>query len=368
MGSSSAPDYSGMNQAAVQQQELSKEQMEWFKAEYAATKPERDAAAARANAISDAQLEAMQFATDEARTAAERNRTQFQPLEDRIVADAQDYDTTGRRQQAAQEASADVEQAFGSAQQANNRAIMRTGGTVGGGRAQALMADYAMGKAKATAGATTGAVKNVEQQGYARMMDAAGLGKGVISNQANQQAIATSSGGASAAASNAALAASQSGTGLMQQGYGNAIQGNASAGNLYGQAAGIQGQAMAADNANKTQAASGIASLAGMALMFASDENKKVGTGKKADGAQALEEIESLSVEDGWSYDPSKGGPDDGGVRHTGPMAQDVQAKMGDRVAPSGKAISVVDMNGKLLASMQELSKRVKRIEARVSQ
>ena len=39
---------------------------------------------------------------------------------------------------------------------------------------------------------------------------------------------------------------------------------------------------------------------------------------------------------------------------------------MGDRVAPGGRQIDLVSMNGKLMASMQELSKRVKKIEKRV--
>lgn len=69
---------------------------------------------------------------------------------------------------------------------------------------------------------------------------------------------------------------------------------------------------------------------------------------------------------DGWSYDPAKGGPDEGGRKHTGPMAADVQASMGDAVAPGGKVINLVDMNGKLLAGMQALTKRVEKVERRV--
>jgi hypothetical protein len=48
-------------------------------------------------------------------------------------------------------------------------------------------------------------------------------------------------------------------------------------------------------------------------------------------------------------------------------MAQRVRQTMGEEVAPGGKAIDVVSMNGKLIAGMQALTKRVARIEQRVA-
>lgn len=99
-----------------------------------------------------------------------------------------------------------------------------------------------------------------------------------------------------------------------------------------------------------------------------SDENIKTNTGKPADTKKALAEVDATQVDDGWSYDESKGAPPgSGGVERTGPMAQEVRKTMGDKVAPGGKQIDLVSMNGKLMASMQELSKRVKKIEKRVA-
>jgi hypothetical protein len=220
------------------------------------------------------------------------------------------------------------------------------------------MEDAALQKAKAEAGATTSAVKNVEQQGYARKMDASGLGMGVVSNQATQQNIATNTGNSAVGASGAALGANQSGTQIMGQGFGTALQGMGQSGQLYGQAAGIKNQA------NQNALLGSLGQAAGAAAMFFSDEDMKKNTDKPVDTKKALEEVNATPVKDGWSYDPKKGGPADGGRKRTGPMAQRVRATMGETVAPGGKVIDMISMNGKLMAGMQELTKRVKNLEA----
>lgn len=371
---SDAPNTDGMNAAAEASAQLSRESLEWYKAEYAKTQPQRDAAMATGQKVSEAQLKGMEFATQQARDMDARNKSVFQPLEDKIVADAKDYDTAGRRMQAASEATADVESAFGSAQDGLNRTLARSGVTPGSGRSMSLMQDVALKKATAVAGATTGAVKNVEQQGYARTMDAAALGKGIVGNQATQQSIAQQGGAQATGASGAALQASMSGAGLMGQGFGTALQGQGQAGSLYGQAAQLQAQS---NDSGLMGALGGVAgmyagSTAGSGLitkglMGMSDVAKKRKTGKKADTAEVLEQIENTPVEDGWEYDPAKGGIDDGGRPHTGPMAQTVRKTMGDSVAPGGKVIDMVSMNGRLMAGMQELAKKVKKLEGKVA-
>lgn len=351
-----APDTSGVNAAAVKNADISQQELDWFKQLVADTAPDRAAATQRANQVSDAQLEAMKFATDEAKRQSQRNQSTFEPLENQIVTGAQNYDTPARRHQAAAQATADVERAFGSSQGALQRSLGRAGISVSSPRSIALMNDAALEKAKALAGATSGAVNNVEQQGYARQMDAAALGRGIASNQATQQQIAGQSGGASVGASNAALGAATSAAPLMAQGFGGALAGNTAAGNLYGQAASLTNQARGQD-------------LNFMGDIFGgfmrSDKKIKKNTGKKADGDKALAQINDTPVEEGWQYDPAKGGPDDGGQAHTGPMAQSVRKSMGERAAPGGKVIDPITVQGKVLAGMQALSKRVAKLEQR---
>jgi len=340
--------------------QLGRDQFNWFKNEYAKTQPQRDAATETSTKASQAQTAGMEFATQQAKDLAERNKTVFQPLEDRIVSDAAGYDTAGRRLEANNEAAAGVEQAFGSATDGLNRSLARSGVTPNSGRSMSLMQDMALKKATATAGATSTAVKNVEQQGYARKMDAVGLGKGIVGSQATQQQIAQSGGAQAVAASNAALASATSGAGLMKTGFDGAMTGLGQAGTLYGQSAKLSQQEDAATM-------QGVGQLAGMAAMYMSDKTKKSGTGNKASTKKALNGIVSTPVKAGWKYDPAKGGPDDGGQPHDGPMAQDVRKHMGNKVAPGGKAIDVASMNGQLMAGMQELAKKVSKLEKKVA-
>ena len=359
-----SPDYSGMNRAAEASAALSKDALQWYKDEYAKTQPQRDAATATAQKVSESQIAGMDFATQQAKDMDTRNKTVFQPLEDKIVADAQNYDTAGRRTQAANEATADVEGAFGRAQQGLTRDLARTGATPNSGRSVSLMQDAALKKATAVAGATTQAVKNVEQQGYARTMDAAALGKGIVGNQATMQQIAQSGGAQAVSASGAALGAASSGAGLMGTGFNTSLSGLGQAGNLYGQVARTEQAA-----SDGTMGA--IGQLAGLGMqaysLYKSDEAVKDGTDKPLDTKQALDGIEATPVKEGWRYSPAKGGPDDGGQPHDGPMAQQVRKHMGEKVAPGGKAIDVASMNAHLMAGMQELVKRVKKIEKRVA-
>jgi hypothetical protein len=340
--------------------QLGRDQFDWFKTEYERQAPEREKQTQLANRVSESQIAGMDFATDEAKRLAERNRTVFQPVEDRIVADAQTFDTPSRRMQASAEAAADVEAAFGRAQQANQRTMLRMGVTPGGSASAALMQDAALEKAKAVAGASTTAVRNVEQQGYARMQDAAALGKGMIGNQATQQQIASNTGGQAVNSGQAALAANASGAGLMQTGFQGAMSGLNQGAQLYGQA----GRWNEVAAGHKKDGLMELSSAAG--YFMGSDKNTKSDTGNVTDGKAELAEVNATPVETNWQYDPAKGGPNEGGKRRTGPMAQSVRRTMGEKTAPGGRVIDLREMGGKLMASVQALSAQVEGLERRV--
>lgn len=350
---SDAPDTSGINQAAVQSSALSKEALDWAKTIYAQEAPARGEAAALDKRVAESQVAGMDFATMQARQDAERNKTVFQPIENKLAADAQTYDTPERRAEAAARAGADVESAAGMAVADMNRDLLRRGGSVDDGGARGGALDLALGKARMRAGASDSAVRNVEQQGYARRMDAAGLGRGIVSNQATQQQIATQAGGAGVQAANAGLAATQSGTPGMQAGFAQGLQGMGQAGNLYGQAANIQSQARGQDF--------GLLGSAFNSFMMKPSSKKIKKNVKPTSPDAALAEVNELDVAD-YDYDPADGGPAGMGPQ-TGPMAEQTHAVMGARVAPGGKGIDMMQMGGKILAGMQALTKRVDRLE-----
>lgn len=344
-----SPDMSGVNAAAKASADLGKEALAWYQKVYADQAPDRAATADRAGKVADAQVDAMNTATAQAKDLDTYNKTTFRPLEQKLVADAQGYDTPQRRMQAAAEAAADVDQSVAATRQANEMALARSGIAPGSARALQVAEDNAGAAVKARAGAMTTAVRNVEQQGYARTMDAAALGKGIASNQATQQQIATSAGTAGVNAGGAALGAVQSGNQTMQTGFTTALDGSKAAGNLYGQVAQIQ--------QSGNNATTGLLGSFGQAAGYVlSDKTKKKGTGRMADTAKALAEVEATPVQDGWVYkdDPSE-------TPHIGPMAQDVNRVSGDRAAPGGKVINIADRMGRMEAAIQQLAKLVRK-------
>lgn len=344
-----------MAEVAGESVELSREALDFFRQAYADQEPDRQAAAERANAISDAQLEGMQFATDQARELDAYNKSTFRPVEQALVEGAQNFDTTERRMQAAAEAGAAVDTSFGATQQAQNRALARAGIAPGSAKSLALGNDTAIAQAKARAGAMTTAVRGVEQQGYARMADAANLGRGLASSQATQQQIATTTGNSSAGNAMTGLNAATSGNQTMAQGYGIGMQGLSQAGNLYGQQASIAARTDQDAFGNMLKVGTSLGSIL-------SDKRKKKNTGRMADTAKKLEEVERTPVEDGWTYkdDPAQ-------TPRTGPMAQEVRNVSGEAAAPGGTVIDIGSRMGRMEAAIQELSKRQKRIERKVA-
>jgi hypothetical protein len=347
----------GLNDSARISAETGRRMADWFTAEADRTRGQRDQQAARADQVAGAQLEAMQFATQEARDLAQRRRTVAQPLEDQIISDAKGYDTPERRTAAAEAAVADVDRGFSATQAATNRSLARSGVAPGGAKSMAMMQDVALEGAKARAGAATNAVRNVEQQGYARRMDAAGLTKGVVSNQATMQSLAQNAGMGAVQAGAAGINANMAGADLMRTGFSGAMQGNQIAGNLYGQSAQISSGGAADMMGGIGGLMQGIGAIWGKSSKESKTEKAPV-----SDEA-VLEATKKLPVET-WRY---KEGQGDGG-EHVGPYAEDVQRQFGDRVAPKGGMVDLVAMNRNNAKAIAALTKQVEQVEAELAQ
>lgn len=253
-----APDTSGQNEAARMSANLSKEQLDWAKQIYAETAPDRADAQERANKISDQQLDQMRQASDMSQEQYQRYKSRFQPTEDRIVAEANNYDTVDRQNSEAAKASTDVQNQYVAALAAQDADLKSMGVNPNDGRYAAMKQQGTTAAALAQAQAANAARQNVQQQGWARRMDAAGLGRGVVSNQATQAGIASQAGAGALNASNSGLAAGQSGVGIMQNGYGGAQQGIATSGQMYGS---IAQQQAATSSANMGGVAAGVGAL-----------------------------------------------------------------------------------------------------------
>lgn len=349
---SDAPDNSGINAAALAQAELSKEQLAFIKDVYAQGAPDRaDAAAAgkRQSALQETATGQQIALTN--KYAAQQDK-QF-GFEDTLRANAQAYDTPERQAANAAMATAGVQAAFDNTQAQAQRNLGRMGVNPNSGRSAAMSGQLGIQNAMAMAGAANKSRLDTEAQGYARKMDSANLGRNLASSQATSANTAMNLGNASVANAQVPMSVAQSGANMMNSGFTGAGNLMASSGSLYGQAGQITNAANAQDNAL-------MGMIGGVAGKLAFSDVRLKTSIHGIDPDKALKAINRTPVSN-WQYKRGSKA-DDGGRRHTGPMAQDVQRSMGNTAAPGGTAIDLVSLNGINMAAIQALSAKVDRL------
>ena len=360
----SKTDTSGMNAAALANSQVAKDALDWYKQAYTDQAPLRQQAADKALAVSDAQLASMKQNDAISNDYWNYQKDTFRPLEGKIIADAQSFDSPERQNQNAAKATADVQQAFDSSQGQMQRSLARRGVNPSAGAALALNNQMSMQKATASAGASNKARTDTELQGYARKMDAANLGRNLASNQATSAGVAMTAGNSAVNNAGIPLTQAQSATNMAGQGFNTAIQGNNSAGSIYGQVAQLENQDSGLWGALGGVAGQFAGSAAGSAKMasFLSDKNAKKDI-KPVSGTAALKAVKATPVSS-WRYQDGQG---DGGA-HVGPMAQNVRKTMGETAAPGGKQIDLISMNGISMAAIAALDKKVGRLSQQITQ
>lgn len=358
---SDAPDMSGVNAAAAANAEIAKETLAWYKQQYADQTPAREAATKVALEVADQQLGSMRQNDAISKDYWDYQKDTFRPLETGIVADAENYDTTARRDEKAAGAVADVGMQAEMARQAQTRTMQRMGVNPGSGKMLAMQSQMGLSEAAAKAGAANQARDSVELQGYARKMDAANLGRGLASSQATSAGVALNAGNSANANIGTPLTQANQAAATMGQGFSTAISGNNSAGSLYAQSAQIGSQDSGLMGALGGIAGQFAGSSAGSAMLAGlSDKNAKKGVKPMSD-EKALKAIEKTPVSE-WTYKEGRG---DGGT-HTGPMAQEVNKNMGDKAAPGGKVLDLVTMNGVTMAGMAALARKVDKLSKKI--
>lgn len=384
MCKSKTPDTSGVNAAAKQSANTSADALKWYEGEAARTQGQRDQSAELQN-----QVAAQQLAADQQQTAAAGKTQAFmdssvRPLEQTIIDKAQSFDTPGRQQAAADAATADVRAAQTGQQTTRAQALARMGydPTVS---SNATAATDALQEAQAA----TAARRATETQGIAMRADAANMGLGIGSSQVAQINSGTAAGAGATGAATSAVNTQNSGAAMMGQGYGTALQGDQISGNLYGQAAQLS------MNPGNSALWGAVGQLGGAAISHYSSKKLKE-PGEAMPDHMALEAMTSGNGEsspttsftdssagegghyvppanymsphtaalvsmsnDAWKYKP---GVSDGAV-HAGPYAEEARQKLGEKVAPGGKRLDMVESakyNGKAIG---ELAARAARLE-----
>lgn len=179
------PDYGPMSR-------LGEQQLAFAQRQYEELKP-------TLTGIADQQMAAQRQQMGQAADYYKYQTDTFRPLERGLVADAERFNTASYQETMAQKAAADVAQAFQGAQGISMREASRRGINPNSGAFGAASNANALKLAAATAGAQTGARSQAEQLGYARKLDAVGLGRNLAgaSTAAYQGATAAGSAGAS---------------------------------------------------------------------------------------------------------------------------------------------------------------------------
>lgn len=311
------------------------------------------------------QKEQMDFGLKSAKTAYDQSqedrtwmldrRGSLSGLQDKLVSDAKSFNEGDRADQLAGQAGADVTSSFDNAAGIQSRNLSRTGVNPSSGKALAASNETSIARAVAGAGAQNKARDAARTEGYA-MTDRA------TNALAGYPTLATGATGAGAGYGTA-------GTGIVNNGVGGMYSGLSGASTVAGQM-GSNATTMFGAQANyknqqdqlSNQGDPLMSMLGQGAMMYAmkSDVNAKEGI-QQLEPGQALEMIEEIPVSE-WQYKP--GESKDGGQRHVGPMAQDVNQVVGERAAPGGTKIDLITMNGLNMAAIKDLSAKVDQLSS----
>ena len=311
------------------------------------------------------QKQQLQFGLDSAKTAYKQSqedrtyalgkREQYDAALKPLVEEATSFDEQARSDELYGKASADISQQANSARDQMRRQMERTGANPSDGLMVAMERKTSMDEAlgKALAGSKAREAAKVEGRGLKTNLvnTLAGFpsqAAGLSGNGANFGAAGINMTNASAAGINGGLAAAGGIAGQM----------GTNATNMYN----AQGSFNLSNQklANEDPYSALIGAAAGTFLR--SDVNAKTSIRGLRPGA-ALEAVKAIDSNQSWQYKPSSDAAD-GGQTHVGPMAQDVNAVLGEQAAPGGKAIDLVTLNGVNMAATRELAQEVDALKA----
>lgn len=367
MGKSSGSSNSALATFAAAQQAnsanaqtaLGQDWLDFSKQQFGIANQRQDANDALTKQVTDSQLTAQNQANQWAQEDRNRYTSVFQPLQDKFIEKANNWDSADNQAKAAVEAKADVTNSISAQNQQRERAMAAKGVRPDSGAWAGV--DRAAGTegALAEAGAQNVARNNLRQQAVSLQADAINMGNGLPASATSALGLGVSA-GTSANSNNLATQSSWlNNQSIMNTGYSGAASANSSAGNMWGN---IYGNATSQANYQAQQSASGtsallggLGSLAGLGLgIYKSDEDAKE---DKREVKGILDALKKMPVE-AWKY---KEGEGDGG-EHVGTYAQDFQKATG---LGDGKNINIVDAIGVTMGAVKELAEKVEGLKGK---
>ena len=317
MGKSSPPppDYTPLAEASAESArimgKLGDDQLAFAQQQYNRSQPLLER-------VANQQMAAQSEQMAQARDYYNYQQDTFRPVERGLVADAQRFNTDAYANELASKASADAGLAFGQVQAQNQRASRSMGANPNSGRYAGMQQASGLALAANRANAMTNARTQADQMGYARRLDAVGMGRGLSG------ASAAAYGGASGAGSMAGQNAQSAGQNYM----GNMAIGSSTIGS--GQQMQIGGLSNLL-NANVNQyinsqdsALGDLGAIAGgVASVYKSDERLKENIDEVG-----VDQRTALTLYE-FNYKKEFGDPS---IRYRGVMAQEVELSYPDAV------------------------------------
>src|SRR5262252_9715370 len=249
---------------ANEQLAMGREQFEWSKQNAASDRAQLQPILNQQMRIADQQ---------EARSQEQYDywKQSYQPLEQKILSDALNFNTDAERERMAGQAGADVEQAFANQRAQTARDLSRYG--INPNSSTALRAAGTLGdqEALAKAGAMNQSRLQSRAMGMAMMNDAANMGRNLVGQSNNAAQLALSAGQAGQGnimgqTQNAAMTRQ-----IGNANFSNAINANTSAGNIYGEDFGTRMKGYGIAEQAYGDKVKAIGSIAGMAVGLMAD-------------------------------------------------------------------------------------------------
>ncbi len=268
MGKKTTPTPPDLGPAAASSEEIARINQETSMEQLAWAREQDDRNQAVLQRVLDSQLPIQEETAANARKDRARYETQFQPLEDNLINEFQNYDSPERQQMERGRALADVNQSFDAQRQNALQRLESYGVDPSQTRNAALDLGVRAQQAAAQATAATNASRNVENTGRALRAEAINIGKGMPSQVAASYGQSIQAGNSATGNANATTGAGASALTSGLGFSGQALQGYGQGANI--QNSGFQNQ-MAVANLQQQQsqaAMQGIGSIAGMAAMF----------------------------------------------------------------------------------------------------
>lgn len=293
---------------------------------------------------------------DQAKDMFDYSVSTFRPVEQSVVAQAMADSMPDAYARYASGAAARTGQVFSGLQKATERSMRSMGVNPNSARFASANRAAEMDAAVRAGADFNDAYDRAENRGYARRLDAAGLGRNLAGASTAAYGAATGAGSAALSGANQAsqTAASTIGTAtqygqLANQSFGNAIQAHNSV--------------MQAPQGGLDPGLGALIGAGASYMMMGSDENIKEDI-EPLDGDKALRGINRTKVKS-WKYkDGAVPGDDE---THVGAMAQDMRKNLGEDVAPGGKVINRLAAARANQAAIDALQREVEELESKLA-